>query len=168
MKKNIEEAIAEAEGTFLIVDGITEESYTGLSAACAYWATHHKGERQYCKVSSASVVVALEQQEEANLKEFTVGSWQFEDLESACADPAFFAKVKPNLVCGGHEEEHVRPQDLLLHKYQFAGGCVRWMFEFPFNKWLVDFNKHLGKVQSYTHVLGEAGGDTSADAVNHL
>jgi hypothetical protein len=158
--------IEDAKGTFLIVDGVTKESYTDVSAACASWFSQ-KDERQYCKVSSASVVVAWEQQKEAELKEFTVGSWHFEELEAACADQTFFAKVKTNLVCPGDEKESTCAP-LLLHKYQFAGGCARWMFEFSYNEWQVDFNKHLGKVPSYAEVLGEAGGDASADAVNHL
>jgi hypothetical protein len=158
--------IEDAEGTFLIVDGVTKESYTDVSVACASWSSQ-KDERQYCKVSSASVVVAREQQAEVELKEFTVGSWKFEELEAACADQAFFAKVKPNLVCPGDEKESTCAP-LLLHKYQFAGGCARWMFEFPYDDWLADFNDHLAKVQNYAQVLGQAGGDANADAVNHL
>jgi hypothetical protein len=158
--------IKDAEGTFLIVDGVTKESYSAVSAACASWFSE-KDERLYCKVSSASVVVAQEQQTDVDLKEFTVGSWQFEDLEAACADQIFFSKVKPNLVCPGDEMEYTCAA-LLLHKYQFAGGCARWMFEFSYDNWLADFNGHLALVQSYAQVLGQSGGDANANAVNHL
>ena len=147
--------IKEAEGTFLLVDGVTKDNYTPVSCACVAWASDENG-RQFSTVSSTSVVVALEQLEEVNVVQFTVGSWQFEELEAACANDEFFESVKQNLVCPGDDEKENKPS-LLLHKYHFAGGCARWMFEFSYLRWQKDFKNHFAKVYDYSHILGEGG-----------
>jgi hypothetical protein len=54
-----------------------------------------------------------------------------------------------NLRCPGHEGVDDKDQ-LLLAKYYFAGGCARWMFEFSFNTFRMDFDMHLEQVGYYS------------------
>ena len=158
------DSIEESEGSILIVDGVTKGDSVDVSRACSSWRGQDSAKR-FIVVSSATVVIAAEQDDEANIVNFTVGSWTFEQYEAACADEGFYEKVKSNMVC---PDAGLDKDQLLLAKYHFAGGCARWMFEFTYQKWLRDFKAHLQKVSDYAILFGAGGGEQTADAVNHL
>ena len=158
--------IKTSQGSVLIVDGVIASKSFEVRSACCSWGRGEKG-RRFVLVSSASVVIAAEQDDEANIVNFTVASWTFEQYEVACRNEQFIKLVKINMKCPGLEGVDDKDQ-LLLAKYHFAGGCARWMFEFTYEKWLRDFNAHLQKVSDYSILFGGGGGEQTADAVNHL
>ena len=114
-----------------------------------------------------SVTVAVEQGKAAKMVYFTVGSWTFEQYEQACNEEKFYDSVKENLRCPGFQQVDDK-KELLLCKYDFAGGCARWMFEFNYDEWTADFEKHLNDVNDYEHLFNEGSGDETHVAVNHL
>ena len=158
--------IKTSQGSVLIVDGVIASKSFEVRSACCSWGRGEKG-RRFVLVSSASVVIAAEQDDEANIVNFTVASWTFEQYEVACRNEQFIKLVKINMKCPGLEGVDDKDQ-LLLAKYHFAGGCARWMFEFTYEKWLRDFTAHLEKVSDYAILFGVGGGEQTADAVNHL
>ena len=160
------EDIETSAGTVLIVDGVTKTESVSVARACGAWREHDEDSRRFIMVSSTSVTVALEQEKEAKILHVTVGSWTFEQYELACNNEAFFLSVKSNLLCPGFE--NADKTQLLLSKYEFAGGCARWMFEFTYAEWDVDFTKHFCAVSNYEFVFNEAAGDETQIAVNHL
>jgi hypothetical protein len=159
--------IKDSEGALLVVDGLTEKESTDINRACSAWRQQDETNRRFVTVSSMSVTVALEQYKEANMVNFTVGSWTFEQYECACHDQNFYDSIKDKLRCPGFEQVDVQ-NELLLSKYIFAGGCARWMFEFDYEEWKSDFTKHFQKVSSYKNLFLEVGGDETKIAVNHL
>ena len=158
--------IKQSEGSILIVDGVIASKSYEVRAACCNWRRGEQG-RRFVLVSSATVVIAAEQDDEAKIVNFTVGSWTFEQYQAACRNEQFVKLVKINLECPGLEDVDDKDQ-LLLAKYHFAGGCARWMFEFPYKLWLQDFNAHFRKVSNYAILFGGGGGEQNPDAVNHL
>ena len=156
--------IKSSDGDYLVADGLTKHDSTAIFRACSYWQGQQEG-RVYVTVSSVSLSAAVEQNEEFKISEYTVASWTFEDYEKACENNVFFEKVRGNLCCVKGTENKA---ELLLSKYEFAGGCARWMFEFTHEKWKTDFDEHLQKVTDYKHIFSEAGGDANPEAVNHL
>jgi hypothetical protein len=161
--------IGDSGGIILIVDGVTKDDYKLITRACSSWRDFDDKNRSFVTVSSVSVVVAVEQGKESFLISHIVPSWTLEQYEKACEDESFFTSVMANLRgCPGVSEETKDPTTLVHAKYFYAGGCARWMFEFTLKECRDDFKVHLGKVSNYLHVLGEAGGDTTKEAVNHL
>ena len=162
--------IENSEGSLLVVDGMTKEDGTDMKRACFAWRQRDKETRRFVTVSSVSVTVAVEQDEEAKIVNFTVGSWTFEQYEQACdrqnGGEKFYDSIKINLQCPGSKTTD--QTELLLLKYEFAGGCARWMFEFDYTTWKLDFDAHLEKVTSYKAVFEKSGGDETVLAVNHL
>jgi hypothetical protein len=162
------EDIQASEGSLLICDGVTAQSNSDVSSACCNWRKSQcDSDRRFILVSSVSVAVALQENVEAGIVDFTVGSWTFKQYQDACEWNEFFVKVKDKLKCPGLETVDDKDQ-LLLAKYHFAGGCARWMFEFSYSDWLKDFNTHMAKVSSYTLLFRGGGGDETNVAVNHL
>ena len=159
--------IKNSEGALLVVDGLTEKESIDINRACSAWRQQDEKNRRFVTVSSMSVTVALEQYKEANMVNFTVGSWTFEQYECACQDQNFYVSIKDKLRCPGFEQVDGQ-SELLLSKYIFAGGCARWMFEFDYEEWKSDFTKHFQKVSSYKNLFLEVGGDETKIAVNHL
>lgn len=155
-----------SEGSILIVDGVTASKNFDVRSACCNWRRSELG-RIFILVSSLSVAIALQENQEAKIVDFTVGSWTFKQYQDACANEDFFGNVIANLRCPGLETVNDK-DELLLSKYYFAGGCARWMFEFNYMQWQLDINTHLGKVLNYALLLGGGGGDQASDAVNHL
>ena len=153
-------------GSILIVDGVIASKSFDVSSACCNWRGWETG-RRFIIVSSVSEPVALQENEEAKIVDFIVGSWTFKQYQDACADELFFSKVVENLRCPGLELVDDRDQ-LLFSKYYFAGGCARWMFEFDHSRWQIDFSTHLRKVTNYALLFGGGGGDETNVAVNHL
>ena len=158
--------IVHSEGSILIVDGVISSINFAVSRDCHNWCKSQQ-DRRFIMVSSVSVSVALQENREAAIVQFTVGSWTFEQYQEACADDDFFGQVKVNLRCPGQETVDDRDQ-LLLAKYYFAGGCARWMFEFNHHDCIMDFDAHLEKVGDYHSLWGSGGGDQTIVAVNHL
>ena len=123
--------IESAAGGLLIVDGVTKADSTSISRACSAWRDATDGAKVFFLASSAAAVVALEQDKEVNLNTFMVGSWTLEQYQEACADDVFFESVKDKLHCPGVESEAADERSaLILSKYELAGGCARWMFDF--------------------------------------
>jgi hypothetical protein len=163
---NIDEILT-SEGAMLVIDGITKSNSVPISCACYDWRQRDEDNRRYVLVSSMSVTVALEQDIQTKIESFTVGSWTLEQYERACENKEFFEEVKSNLRCPGFkavDEKH----ELLLSKYDYAGGCARWMFDFSYIRWKGDITTYLGSVGNYELLYYEGGGDATADAVNHL
>jgi hypothetical protein len=160
--------IESSDSVILIVDGVTKESSIEISRACSAWRQKDEKHRRFGLVSSVSVTVALEQEKEAKIVNFTVGSWTFEQYEQACNEKIFYDTIKENLRCPGFADVDDVQKELLLSKYSFAGGCARWMFEFSFMEWKDDFNAHLNTVDDYKLLLKGGGGDANEIAVNHL
>jgi hypothetical protein len=163
---DVQREIGHSLGSVLIVDGVIAQMSSVVTPACCYWRSLENG-RRFILVSSVSVSVALQENREADIVEFTVSSWTCDQYRNACANDEFFEKVARNLQCPDLETVADREQ-LLLAKYYFAGGCARWMFEFSYSEWRSDFNGHLQKVQNYIPLFGDGGGDQTAVAVNHL
>ena len=162
--------IKESDGHFLVVDGITRMDSVQIFQAATDWCKYSP-DRNFVAVSSMSHKSAAQEDQEANLKTFTVGSWTFTQYEAACQDDAFFKGIKENLRCPEtprDQEEWKDPEDWLLCKYKYAGGCARWMFDFDYDTWLVDFNQHFRSVRGYKYLFGEEGGDQAEIAANHL
>lgn len=160
--------IQDSVGSILIVDGVHADISTKVRQACCNWRKSVLTERRrFVLVSSVSVNVALQENKESNIVNFTVGSWTFEQYEDACANEQFFWRVRGSLSCPGLDEDSEKDQ-LLLSKYYFAGGCARWMFEFTYEEWVDDFNTHLQKVTNYALLFEGGSGDQDAVAVNHL
>jgi len=157
--------IEHSEGSILIVDGVTSSIHFDVSVACQNWCVQLLG-RRFISVSSVSVNVPVQETFEANIVVFTVGSWTLAQYQAACENDQFFNQVVDNLRCPGHEGVDDKDQ-LLLAKYYFAGGCARWMFEFSFNTFRMDFDQHLEQVWNYNYVL-RGGGNETVVAVNHL
>jgi hypothetical protein len=155
--------IKRSAGALLVIDGVTKQESVAINRACCAWRQEDDENRRFVTVSSVSVTVALEQNDEAKIVEFTVGSWTLEQYERACDDQKFYDSVKENLRCPGFDQK-----ELLVSKYDLAGGCARWMFEFNHAKWLADFTMHLNKVNDYNLIFDEVGGDEAQIAVNHL
>ena len=160
--------IEQSDGIVLVVDGVTNLESVTFHRACSTWRRQRaEGERTFVTVSSVSVTVALEQLIAAKIVEFNLASWTLEQYKLACANQAFYDSIKEKLRCPGFEECEDQ-QELLLSKYDHAGGCARWMFEFNHAEWLRDFTVHLKKVNDYKLVFGECSGDENSIAVNHL
>lgn len=163
--------IEASEGSILIVDGVTTQDSRYINHACYNWRLVMEG-RRYIVVSSASASVAVQVNTEAKIVEFTVGSWTFEQYQSACEVKAFFDKIKGNLFEQDEEDkltvEDEEKQLLLAKKFYFAGGCARWMFEFTYDLMMNDLQTHLLKVSNYALCFVEGGGDETSVAVNHL
>ena len=158
--------IKDSEGSILIVDGVISSMNVDVSNACHYWRKGMRG-RSYILVSSVSVNVALQENSEARIVVFNVGSWTFEQYQKACEYNEFFTLVAENMRCpgiGADADKH----KLLLSKYYFAGGCARWMFEFTYDASITDINAHLEKVGDYHSLWRSGGGDETIVAVNHL
>jgi hypothetical protein len=158
--------IKNSEGSILIVDGVIASKSFDVRSACCNWRRSEKG-RRFILVSSVSVTVALQENKEAKIVDFTVASWTFKQYQDACANEDFFRLVLNSLKCQGLKTGDDKDQ-LLLAKYYFAGDCARWMFEFTYDEWLADFNMHLQKVTNYAILFGGGGGDETNVAVNHL
>lgn len=163
--------INRSDGSILVVDGLTKADSVNINRGCSAW--RHQGKLQgesrcFVVVSSVSVTVALEQDREAEIETFTVGSWSLKQYEDACMDDTLYAEVKSKLVVDGDAEIALGREELILSKYRFAGGCARWMFEFGYVDWLKDFNGHLAKIGSYKNIFTEGGGDEAVMAANHL
>ena len=122
------DTMEESEGSILIVDGVTKADSVDVSRACSSWRGQDNAKR-FVAVSSATVVIAAEQDNEANIVNFTMGSWTFEQYKAACADEGFYEQVKSNMEC---PDAGLDKDQLLLAKYYFAGDCARWMFEFTY------------------------------------
>jgi hypothetical protein len=158
--------IENSDGTLLLFDGLTKEESVTITRACCVW--RRQGiSRQFVLVSSMSIPVALEQDEEANIVRFTVASWTLEQYHLACENDGFYNSIKANLMTPNLDEKADKTEHL-LSKYDLAGGCARWMFEFNYGKWLADFNTHFEKVTDYQQLYRESSGDQNVDAVNHL
>ena len=159
--------IDSSEGDFLVVDGVTKEASSDIYSRCVSWRRSQPG-RVFVAISSvSSIVISVEQLKDAKICKHTVPSWTFEQYVKACENLCFFQKVEKNLCCPSPNSIEDK-YELLLSKYEFAGGCVRWMFDFTFDEWKMDFDEHFEKVQEYKIVFTEAGGDATQDAVNHL
>jgi hypothetical protein len=158
--------VKDAEGDVLLVDGVTKESSTELLRSCTAWRSNQPG-RIFVAISSVSIGISEEHLRDAKVTEFIVPSWEFKQFETACKSDDFFSRVRPNLLCPNVRVDADK-SELLLAKYAFAGGCARWMFDFSYDTWLRDFEKHLEKVADYKNIFGEASGDATRDAVNHL
>jgi hypothetical protein len=159
--------IKQSGGGILVVDGLTKKDSTAIKRGCSAWRDKDKENRCFVAVSSGSVTVALQENQEAELVEFTVGSWSLKQYQDACSDSKLYDEVKSKLACGGTDSVD-KKEELILIKYRFAGGCARWMFEFMFGDWLTDFNGHVAKIGSYQNIFTEAGGDEAVMAANHL
>jgi len=155
--------IEASAGDFLVIDGVTKKDSVSINRACSVWRDSQEC-RAFVTVSSVSIPVAVQEDEEAKIRAHTVPSWSLEQYQQACQDDTFFNSVKDNLKIG----DNILDGDLILAKYAYAGGSARWMFEFDMQRFHTDFKVHFDKVKNYTDIFGEAGGDTSADAVNHL
>ena len=159
--------IDSSEGDFLVVDGVTKEASTDIYSRCVSWRRSQPG-RVFVAISSvSSIVISVEQLKDAKICKHTVPSWTFEQYVKACENMCFFQKVEKNLRCPSRNSIADK-DELLLSKYEFAGGCARWMFDFTFDEWKTDFGEHIEKVVEYKIVFTEAGGDATQDAVNHL
>eukprot|EP00808_Paulinella_micropora_P011937 g41996.t1 len=158
--------ITTSEGDFLVVDGVTKAESVDIRRACSAWRRAGEGKRSYVLVTSASIVIPLEQNLQAQVEEFTVGSWTFEQYEQACQQVSFFNGIKTNLKCPNFTGDDKK--QLLLSKYEFAGGSARWMFEFSYLNWQRDFESHYEKIADFKTFWTEGAGDASLVAVNHL
>eukprot|EP00808_Paulinella_micropora_P017374 g49289.t1 len=158
--------ITTSEGDFLVVDGVTKAESVDIRRACSAWREAGEGKRSYVLVTSVSIVVPLEQNEQAQVEEFTVGSWTFEQYEEACQKVSFFDSIKTNLQCPNFTGDDKK--QLLLSKYEFAGGSARWMFEFSYFQWQRDFESHYEKIADFKTFWTEGAGDAALVAVNHL
>jgi hypothetical protein len=159
-------SIEDSEGSILIFDGVTARESRTIKRACCNW-RRAEGGRRFIVVSSVSTTSACQEKIEANIEEFTVGSWTFEQYQSACDDEAFFEQVKDKLSCPGPEVVEDK-QVLLANKFYFAGGCARWMFEFIYDIMMSDLSSHMRRVKDYALCYADGGGDENSDAVNHL
>jgi hypothetical protein len=75
-------------GDFLIVDGMTKNDSVEISRACYAW-SKQQDKRLFVTVSSVSIPVALQEEEEANVKSYSVPSWTLEQYQQACEDNFF-------------------------------------------------------------------------------
>mmetsp|Transcript_27335 Transcript_27335/g.46194 ORF Transcript_27335/g.46194 Transcript_27335/m.46194 type:complete len:584 (-) Transcript_27335:553-2304(-) len=158
-KKDI---IEYSEGSLLVVDGVVAAEQIDITRACCSWA---ETGRRFVLVSSSSVVVAVQEDLEANIVRFTVASWILDQYREACDNEEFFKIVEAKLKCPGSGDSK---EELLLSKYYFAGGCARWMFEFDYWTWKKDFDIHLDRVDNYEELFTSARGENTPVAVNHL
>mmetsp|Transcript_27337 Transcript_27337/g.46201 ORF Transcript_27337/g.46201 Transcript_27337/m.46201 type:complete len:584 (-) Transcript_27337:559-2310(-) len=158
-KKDI---IEYSEGSLLVVDGVVAAEQIDITRACCSWA---ETGRRFVLVSSSSVVVAVQEDLEANIVRFTVASWILDQYREACANDDFFEIVKAKLKCPGSGDSK---EELLLSKYYFAGGCARWMFEFDYSAWKTDFDGYFEMVTNYKQLYSYAGGENTLVAVSHL
>jgi hypothetical protein len=117
---NIPNIIEDSEGSILIFDGVTARDSKTINHACCNW-RRAEGGRKLFVVSSVLTTSACQENIEANIVEFTVGSWTFEQYQSACEDEAFFEQVKDKLSCPGPEV--VEDKQLLLSRQQVL---LRW------------------------------------------
>jgi hypothetical protein len=159
--------IDRSDGSILVVDGLTKADSVVINRSCSAWRRQDKENRCFVVVSSVSVTVALEQNREADIETFTVGSWSLKQYQDACMDGELYSEVESKLVVEG-SDGNKEMEELILSKYRFAGGCARWMFEFGYDDWLTDFNGHLAKIGSYKNIFTEGGGDEAVMAANHL
>jgi hypothetical protein len=148
------------------VDGVTKADSVQINRACSHWRDQDVENRCFVLVSSVSVVVALEQDKEAKIVHHTVASWTLEQYEQAITNPVFFESVKYRLQSLSIISDD--KEALLLAKYECAGGCARWMFEFTYQEWKDDFDRHIERVENYALVFHQGGGDLTEIAVNHL
>jgi hypothetical protein len=157
--------IKDSEGMILVVDGVTKSDDKQIHTSCAAW-QEKLSDRRFVTVSSVAIPVASEHLNVAEIFEFVVGSWTFEQYETACSDDTFYKIVEGNLQCP--EVKVAEKKDLLLSKYYYAGGSARWMFQFNFAKWFSDFTKFFNKVDDYKQLFSHIGGDETIFAVNHI
>ena len=162
------EDIESSEGSILIVDGVTKVEGTIIRRACSAWCGEggeENGERprRYILVSSVSCCIALQENMEANIANFMVGSWTLQQYQVACSDSNFFAQVKAKLSCPGLEDCEDRNQ-LLLAKFFLLAA----MFDFTYELFEEDFKAHLRKVSSYSLLYHDGSGDETMVAVSHL
>ena len=123
--------IKNSDGDLLVVDGSTLKYCDKITFACTTWRERRK-KRSFILVSSESVVLSMETEDECKISTHRVPYWSFEQYEAACEkDDSFFQSVKNNLWCGdGEIDNKVDKSALLRSKYHFAGGSVRWMFHY--------------------------------------
>ena len=164
------EDMEDCNGSILIVDGVKALINSNIRQACSFWRSNavKLQPRRFVLVSSGSTTVAVQEDEEATISNFTVGSWTLQQYQDACEDEAFFEQVQQNLMCPGSETVTTNKDQLVLSKYFYAGGCARWMFEFTYIKFLNDFTRHLTKVTNYALLFEGQTGEQNAVAVNHL
>ena len=163
---NIEDINKCSDGDFLVVDGVTKTESINISRACSAW-RETCPDRVFVIVTSVSIPIPLQDDEEADINLHEVPSWTLEQYQLACNDIPFYDSVKHNLntpECIPVENK----DDCILSKYFYAGGCARWMFEFNMERFQKDFESHFQKVDNFKDVYVQGGGDQKADAVNHL
>jgi len=118
-----------------------------------------------------SVAYAAEHEQEADIVTHIVPLWFLEQYFAACSNPQFFASVRQNLVCDeewGEKENENDKESAIRAKYYYAGGCARWLFEFPLAVLKSDFETHFNVVHNYEDLFKQAGGVANLDSKNHL
>ena len=83
------ENIKTADGDYLVVDGVTKTDNVPITRACSEW-RDSVPDRCFITVSSVSMAVALEQNEEAKISSHEVASWSLDQYLLACNDVPFF------------------------------------------------------------------------------
>lgn len=150
----------------LIVDGVISGNTFNISSNCCAWRDAERG-RRFILVSSVSLAAPVQDDKQARINNFTVGSWSFKQYKDACTNMEFFAQVKDKLRCPGVEAD-ANMEQYLLAKYFYAGSCARWMFDFDYNSCMRDVGIHMEKVNNYERLHSGGVGDETIDAVNHL
>eukprot|EP00978_Attheya_sp_CCMP212_P026531 scaffold87465_cov59-Attheya_sp.AAC.1 len=112
--------IKQSNGGILIADSLTKKDSTAIKRGWSAWQDEDKVNRCFVVVSSTLVTDALQENHEAQLVEFMVGSWLLTQYEEACTDIKLYSEVKSKLVVDGGGEIELDKEELILSKYRFA------------------------------------------------
>ena len=161
--KRFFEAIKNVDADLMVIDGITNKEYDSFSSGATSWMLDFPSKK--CKVAvitSGGVVIPSEKLKRAQIKEWHMPSWTWENYVAACNNDKFYKQVIKYL------PEYSSKHDRLASKFFMAGSSARWMFSFGMQDLEQEIKRQLRRVTNKEWILKDLSDDCCEGAVGHL